>query len=115
MQCLRQAVKEAVTYSRSLASLANDPTLPPGLGPVSVLGGPLQTEGRDLRELFRCLRRPSSLLLKLIQCLSQTEITANGKHALHRHSPPVVTFSLPQSVQGLCLFISSLSCISKGA
>ena len=49
-----QAVKEAVSYSRALASLANDPTLPPGLGPVSVFGGRLQTEGRDLRELFRC-------------------------------------------------------------
>ena len=49
-----QAVKEAVAYSRALASLANDPTLPPGLGPVSVFGGRLQTEGRDLRELFRC-------------------------------------------------------------
>lgn len=49
-----QAVKEAVSYSRALASLANDPTLPPGLGPVSVFGGRLQTEGRDLRDLFRC-------------------------------------------------------------
>ncbi len=49
-----QAVKEAVSYSRALGSLANDPTLPPGLGPVSVFGGRLQTEGRDLRELFRC-------------------------------------------------------------
>ena len=48
-----QAVKEAVSYSRALASLANDPTLPTGLGPVSVFGGRLQTEGRDLRELFR--------------------------------------------------------------
>lgn len=53
-QWLVQAVKEAVTYSRALGSLANDPTLPAGLGPVSVFGGRLQTEGRDLRELFRC-------------------------------------------------------------
>ena len=43
-----------MSYSRALASLANDPTLPPGLGPVSVFGGRLQSEGRDLRELFRC-------------------------------------------------------------
>ena len=49
---LVQAVKEAVSYSRALASLANDPTLPSGLGPVSVFGGRLQSEGRDLRELF---------------------------------------------------------------
>ena len=60
-----------MTYSRSLASLANDPTLPPGLGPVSVLGGPLQPEGRDLRELFRCVSRPPSLIPSLDEYLTQ--------------------------------------------
>ena len=51
-----QAVKEALAYSRALASLAGDPALPPGLGPVSVYGGRLEGQGRELRELFRCAR-----------------------------------------------------------
>ena len=67
-----------MTYSRSLASLANDPTLPPGLGPVSVLGGPLQSEGRDLRELFRCVPRPSPPLPKL--CLKHLGFRAIQWH-----------------------------------
>ena len=56
-----QAVKEALAYSRALASLAGDPSLPPGLGPVSIYGGRLEGQGRELRELFRwghLLRRP---------------------------------------------------------
>ncbi|CAL8468289.1 g7829 [Coccomyxa elongata] len=48
-----KAVKEALAYSRALASLADDPTLPKGLGPVSIFGGRLESSGRELRELFR--------------------------------------------------------------
>ena len=48
-----QAMKEALSYSRALASLAGDPTLPQGLGPVSVYGGRLESQGRELRELYR--------------------------------------------------------------
>ncbi|KAK9839292.1 hypothetical protein WJX81_005958 [Elliptochloris bilobata] len=50
-----QAVWEVLSYSRALASLAGDPELPPGLGPVSVYGGRLNANGtrRDLRELYR--------------------------------------------------------------
>jgi hypothetical protein len=48
-----RALKEALAYSRALASLAGDPALPPGLGPVSVYGGRLESQGRELRELFR--------------------------------------------------------------
>ena len=56
-----------MSYSRALASLANDPTLPPGLGPVSVFGGRLQSEGRDLRELFRCgLESHTSIMLPFV-------------------------------------------------
>ena len=42
-------------YSRALASLAGDPELPPGLGPVSVYGGRLDADGkrRELRDLYR--------------------------------------------------------------
>ena len=47
-------MKEALAYSRALASLAGDPALPPGLGPVSIYGGRLEGQGRELRELFRC-------------------------------------------------------------
>ena len=104
-----------MTYSRSLASLANDPTLPPGLGPVSVLGGPLQPEGRDLRELFRCLHWPLSPLPSLNECLSHLKLTTNGQAALHWHCSLAVTCNLPGSVQGLCLFASSLPCIGVGA
>lgn len=56
-----QAVKEVLAYSRALASLANDPTLPKGLGPVSIYGGRLESAGRDLRELYRYLHSPVSL------------------------------------------------------
>lgn len=48
-----QAVKEAIAYSKALASLADDPTLPKGLGPVSIFGGRLESSGRELRDLFR--------------------------------------------------------------
>ena len=46
-------MKEAIAYSRALASLADDPTLPSGLGPVSIFGGRLEGSGRELRDLFR--------------------------------------------------------------
>ena len=50
-----QAVSEVLGYSRSLASLAGDGELPPGLGPVSVYGGRLDADGkrRELRDLYR--------------------------------------------------------------
>ncbi|KAK9915263.1 hypothetical protein WJX75_006851 [Coccomyxa subellipsoidea] len=48
-----KAVKEAIAYSKALASLADDPTLPKGLGPVSIFGGRLEGSGRELRDLFR--------------------------------------------------------------
>lgn len=61
-----QALKEALAYSRALASLAGDPTMPKGLGPVSVFGGRLEGAGRDLRELFRCTNRDMKVPLSLV-------------------------------------------------
>jgi hypothetical protein len=57
-------VKEVLAYSRALASLADDPTLPKGLGPVSVFGGRLEGAGRDLRDLFRCALSFSIIITK---------------------------------------------------
>ncbi len=48
-------VRDALAYSRELAAGAGDEELLPGLGPVSLAGGPLAQEGRlrEVKELYK--------------------------------------------------------------